>query len=29
MQAHYRRAVDDGPGADDWTRIVDGIRDPR
>ncbi|GAA1384764.1 NAD(P)-binding domain-containing protein [Pseudonocardia kongjuensis] len=29
VQAHYRRAVDDGHGADDWTRIVDGIRDPR
>jgi len=29
VQAHYRRAIDDGHGGDTWTRIVDGIRDPR
>jgi len=27
--AHYRRAIDDGHGGDNWTRIIDGIRDPR
>ncbi|WP_309103981.1 NAD(P)-binding domain-containing protein [Microbacterium sp.] len=26
---HYRRVVDDGKGQDSWTRIIDGIRDPR
>ncbi len=29
VQAHYRRAVDDGHGGDNWTRIIDGIRAPR
>lgn len=29
VQAHYRRAIDDGHGGDHWTRIIDGIRDPR
>lgn len=29
VQAHYRRAVADGYGAESWTRIVDGIRAPR
>lgn len=29
VQAHYRRAIDDGHGADNWTRIIDGIRAPR
>ncbi|SKC78014.1 NAD(P)-dependent oxidoreductase [Krasilnikoviella flava] len=29
VQAHYRRAIDAGHGADNWTRIIDGIRDPR
>jgi len=29
VQAHYRRAIDDGHGSDNWTRIIDGIRDPR
>ncbi|WP_328630818.1 NAD(P)-dependent oxidoreductase [Streptomyces sp. NBC_00356] len=29
VQAHYRRAIADGHGKDNWTRIVDGIRDPR
>ncbi|MBC6448740.1 NAD(P)-dependent oxidoreductase [Actinokineospora xionganensis] len=28
VQAHYHRAIDDGHGADGWTRIVDGIRAP-
>ncbi|BBG03337.1 MULTISPECIES: NAD(P)-dependent oxidoreductase [Pseudonocardia] len=28
VQAHYRRAIDDGHGAQSWTRIVDGIRAP-
>ncbi len=27
--SHYRRALDDGHGGDNWTRIIDGIRDPR
>ncbi|MFF7654839.1 NAD(P)-dependent oxidoreductase [Streptomyces sp. NPDC007983] len=29
VQAHYRRAIDDGHGGDHWTRIIDGIRAPR
>jgi 3-hydroxyisobutyrate dehydrogenase-like beta-hydroxyacid dehydrogenase len=29
VQRHYRRAIDDGHGGDNWTRIIDGIRDPR
>lgn len=29
VEAHYRRAIEDGHGGDDWTRIIDGIRDPR
>ncbi|RNF87811.1 NAD(P)-dependent oxidoreductase [Streptomyces botrytidirepellens] len=29
VQAHYRRAIDDGHGGDNWTRIIDGIRAPR
>ncbi|MEU0338115.1 NAD(P)-binding domain-containing protein [Streptomyces bobili] len=29
VQAHYRRAVDDGHGQDNWTRIIDAIREPR
>ncbi|MBM7437276.1 NAD(P)-binding domain-containing protein [Streptomyces sp. HB132] len=29
VQAHYRRAIDDGRGGDNWTRIIDGIRSPR
>ncbi|MHC0430873.1 NAD(P)-dependent oxidoreductase [Streptomyces sp. O3] len=28
VQAHYRRAMADGRGADGWTRIIDGIRTP-
>ncbi|MFC8535889.1 NAD(P)-dependent oxidoreductase [Streptomyces sp. NPDC057249] len=29
VQAHYRRAIADGHGGDNWTRIIDGIREPR
>jgi len=29
VQAHYGRAIDDGHGGDNWTRIIDGIRTPR
>lgn len=29
VQGHYRRAIDDGHGGDNWTRIIDGIRSPR
>lgn len=29
VQDHYRRAIAAGHGGDGWTRIVDGIRDPR
>ena len=29
VQAHYRRAIEDGHGGDHWTRIIDGMRDPR
>lgn len=29
VQGHYRRVVEDGRGGDNWTRIIDGIRDPR
>ncbi|MER5897262.1 NAD(P)-binding domain-containing protein [Streptomyces sp. NPDC001876] len=29
VQSHYRRAIDDGHGGDNWTRIIDGIRAPR
>ncbi|MFF6805609.1 NAD(P)-binding domain-containing protein [Streptomyces sp. NPDC012616] len=28
VQAHYRRAIDDGHGGDNWTRIIDAIRTP-
>jgi 3-hydroxyisobutyrate dehydrogenase-like beta-hydroxyacid dehydrogenase len=28
VQAHYRRAIEDGHGGDGWTRIIDGIRSP-
>ncbi|MFC8226530.1 NAD(P)-dependent oxidoreductase [Streptomyces sp. NPDC057287] len=28
VQAHYRRAVKDGHGSDNWTRIIDSIRAP-
>jgi 3-hydroxyisobutyrate dehydrogenase-like beta-hydroxyacid dehydrogenase len=26
VQAHYRRAIEDGHGGDNWTRIIDSIR---
>lgn len=26
VRAHYRRAIDDGHGGDNWTRIIDSIR---
>lgn len=29
VQAHYRRAIKDGHGRDNWTRIIDSIRGPR
>ncbi|MGA4538883.1 NAD(P)-dependent oxidoreductase [Uniformispora flossi] len=29
VQAHYRRAIENGHGADNWTRIIDSIRGPR
>ncbi|GAB3953128.1 NAD(P)-binding domain-containing protein [Kribbella albertanoniae] len=29
VQAHYHRAIEDGHGGDNWTRIIDGIRSPR
>ncbi len=28
VQGHYRRAIDDGRGRDNWTRIIDSIRMP-
>ena len=28
-QAHYRRAIENGHGSDNWTRVVDSIREPR
>ncbi|MFF2524130.1 NAD(P)-dependent oxidoreductase [Streptomyces liangshanensis] len=29
VQGHYRRAIDHGHGGDNWTRIIDSIREPR
>ncbi|MEV6614004.1 NAD(P)-binding domain-containing protein [Streptomyces sp. NPDC051051] len=29
VQAHYRHAIENGHGGDNWTRIVDSIRGPR
>ncbi|MFJ8440427.1 NAD(P)-dependent oxidoreductase [Kitasatospora griseola] len=29
VQAHYRHAIDNGHGADNWTRIIEAIRSPR
>jgi 3-hydroxyisobutyrate dehydrogenase-like beta-hydroxyacid dehydrogenase len=29
VQEHYRRAIENGHGGDNWTRIIDGIRKPR
>ncbi|MDQ0382940.1 NAD(P)-dependent oxidoreductase [Amycolatopsis thermophila] len=28
VQAHYRRAIENGHGGDNWTRIIDSIREP-
>ncbi|GAA4870908.1 hypothetical protein [Saccharopolyspora cebuensis] len=27
VQSHYRRVIEDGRGGDNWTRILDAIRD--
>jgi 3-hydroxyisobutyrate dehydrogenase-like beta-hydroxyacid dehydrogenase len=29
VQGHYRRAIENGHGNDNWTRIIDSIRKPR
>lgn len=29
VQAHYRHAINEGHGSDNWTRIIDSIRAPR
>lgn len=29
VQSHYRHAIEDGHGSDNWTRIIDRIRAPR
>ncbi|MFB4426263.1 NAD(P)-dependent oxidoreductase [Streptomyces sp. QL37] len=29
VRAHYRHAIEDGHGSDNWTRIIDRIRAPR
>ncbi|MGW2342384.1 NAD(P)-dependent oxidoreductase [Streptomyces sp. NPDC001661] len=29
VRAHYHRAIADGHGKENWTRIIDGIRSPR
>ncbi|MET8265153.1 NAD(P)-dependent oxidoreductase [Micromonospora arida] len=29
VRAHYRHAIGNGHGGDNWTRIIDSIRDPR
>jgi hypothetical protein len=29
VQSHYRHAIEDGHGNDNWTRIIDRIRAPR
>ncbi|MFD5268709.1 NAD(P)-dependent oxidoreductase [Streptomyces sp. NPDC058335] len=29
VQAHYRRVIENGHGQDNWTRIIDSIREPR
>ena len=29
VQTHYQRAIEDGHGGDNWTRIIDSIRAPR
>lgn len=29
VQAHYLRAIENGHGGDNWTRVIDSIREPR
>lgn len=29
VQGHYRRAIEDGHGGDNWSRIIDSIRGAR
>ncbi|WP_210435396.1 hypothetical protein [Saccharopolyspora sp. ASAGF58] len=29
IKAHYDRAIAAGRGGDNWTRLIDGIRNPR
>ncbi|MEU1041260.1 NAD(P)-dependent oxidoreductase [Streptomyces sp. NPDC005551] len=29
VQAHYQRVIENGHGGDNWTRIIDSIREPR
>lgn len=29
VQAHYQRAIENGHGGDNWTRVIDSIREPR
>ncbi|MGW4236963.1 NAD(P)-dependent oxidoreductase [Streptomyces sp. NPDC004749] len=29
VRAHYRRAIENGHGGDNWTRVIDSIRAPR
>ncbi|WP_318217390.1 NAD(P)-dependent oxidoreductase [Streptomyces sp. SCL15-6] len=29
VQSHYQRAIKNGHGSDNWTRIIDSIREPR
>ncbi|MET7322621.1 NAD(P)-binding domain-containing protein [Streptomyces sp. NPDC005549] len=29
VQSHYRRAIENGHGSDNWTRIIDSVREPR
>ncbi|MEV1026802.1 NAD(P)-binding domain-containing protein [Streptomyces sp. NPDC050264] len=29
VQAHYRHAIENGHGGDNWTRIIDSVREPR
>ncbi|WP_307788771.1 NAD(P)-dependent oxidoreductase [Micromonospora vinacea] len=29
VRAHYRHAIENGHGGDNWTRIIDSIREPR
>jgi hypothetical protein len=29
VRSPYRSAIEDGRGGDNWTRVIDGIREPR